>query len=210
MSKRKKIYIIRHGQTDYNKNGMVQGSGIDAPLNEEGYRQAELFWQAYKEYSFDAVYTSALQRTHQSVQKFIEAGFKHVVFEGLNEINWGHREGKAFTNEEHNHYLEVVTAWQNGELHVLIEGGESPQDVQRRQQTVLKYLLEEEEGENILICMHGRAMRILLCYMLNYPLQNMDYFDHDNLGLYELTWTGSMFVVDRFNDRRHLLVAENN
>ncbi|WP_224997522.1 histidine phosphatase family protein [Cesiribacter sp. SM1] len=203
--KQKKIYLIRHGQTDYNKNGMVQGSGIDAPLNEEGHRQAELFWQAYKDYPFDVVYTSALQRTHQSVQKFLDAGFPHVVFEGLNEINWGHKEGKPFTHEEHDHYLQVVKAWQQGELHVLIEGGESPMDVQRRQQVVLKYLLEEEEGETILICMHGRAMRILLCYMLNYPLQNMDYFEHDNLGLYELTWTGSMFVVDRFNDRRHLL-----
>ncbi|AHM62520.1 phosphoglycerate mutase [Flammeovirgaceae bacterium 311] len=203
--KQKKIYLIRHGQTDYNKNGMVQGSGIDTPLNEEGYRQAELFWHAYKDYPFDVVYTSALQRTQQSVQKFLDAGFPHVVFEGLNEINWGHKEGKPFTREEHDHYLQVVKAWQQGELHVLIEGGESPLDVQHRQEVVLKYLLEEEEGETILICMHGRAMRILLCYMLHYPLQNMDHFEHDNLGLYELTWTGSMFIVDRYNDRRHLL-----
>ncbi|EMR02936.1 histidine phosphatase family protein [Cesiribacter andamanensis] len=207
--KQKKIYLIRHGQTDYNKRGMVQGSGIDAPLNEEGYRQAERFWQAYKDFPFDKVYTSALQRTQQSVQKFIDAGIPHVVFEGLNEIHWGHKEGKPFTREEHDHYLNVVKAWQQGELHVLIEGGESPMDVQKRQQVVLQYLLEEEEGERILICMHGRAMRILLCYMLNYPLQNMDYFEHDNLCLYELSWTGSMFVVQRFNDRRHLQPAQN-
>ncbi len=208
--KRKKIFLIRHGQTEYNRKGMVQGSGIDAPLNEEGYRQAERFWQAYKDYPFDKVYTSALQRTQQSVQKFIDAGLPHIIFEGLNEINWGHKEGKAFNHEEHDYYLEVVKAWQQGELHVLIEGGESPNDVQRRQEVVLKYLLEEEEDETILICMHGRAMRILLCYMLNYSLQNMDYFDHDNLCIYELSWTGSMFVVDRFNDRRHLLVNQNN
>ena len=189
---------------------MVQGSGIDAPLNEEGFRQAELFWQAYKDYPFDVIYTSALQRTQQSVQKFLDAGLPHVIFEGLNEINWGHKEGKPFSREEHDHYLQVVKAWQEGELHVLIEGGESPLDVQRRQEVVLKYLLEEEEGENILICMHGRAMRILLCYMLNYSLQNMDYFEHDNLGLYEISWTGSMFVVDRYNDRRHLMVNQNN
>jgi broad specificity phosphatase PhoE len=188
---------------------MVQGSGIDAPLNEEGYRQAERFWQAYKDFPFDKVYTSALQRTQQSVQTFIDAGIPHVVFEGLNEIHWGHKEGKPFNREEHDHYLNVVKAWQQGELHVLIEGGESPMDVQKRQQVVLQYLLEEEEGETILICMHGRAMRILLCYMLNYPLQNMDYFEHDNLCLYELSWTGSMFIVNRFNDRYHLQPAQN-
>ena len=51
--------------------------------------------------------------------------------------------------------------------------------------------------------MHGRAMRILLTLMLNYPLKSMDTFEHSNLGLYELTYTGTMFTVDKFNDTSH-------
>lgn len=200
----KKIFLIRHGQTDYNKKGMVQGSGIDAALNSTGQAQAQAFYDHYQDYPFQRVYTSALQRTQQSVQSFLDRGLPHTIFEGLNEINWGEQEGKPFDKETHDHYLNIIKRWQAGELHVMIEGGESPNQVVKRQETVLKYLLEEEEAERVLICMHGRAMRILLCRMLHYPLHNMDLFAHDNLGLYELTYTGSMFRLDRYNDLRHL------
>ena len=93
----KKIYLIRHGQTDYNLRGVVQGSGIDAPLNETGRKQAEAFYQTYKSVSFDKVYTSVLQRSQQSVKKFLADGIPHEAFEGLNEISWGNREGISIT-----------------------------------------------------------------------------------------------------------------
>ena len=183
---------------------MVQGSGIDAPLNEKGRWQAELFWELYKDYPFEKVYTSALIRTHQTVARFIEKGIPHVEFEGLNEIHWGTKEGKVATTEDHDDYMRVTKAWENGELHVKIEGGESPNDVARKQEVVLDFLKNEEEAEHILICMHGRAMRILLCLMLNYPLSEMDRFAHDNTSLYKLTYTGSMFVLDDYNNLLHL------
>jgi len=63
--KSKKIYLIRHGQTDYNLKGIVKGSGIDAPINENGRKQAELFYNAYQHIAFDKVYTSKLQRSKQ-------------------------------------------------------------------------------------------------------------------------------------------------
>ncbi|WP_017731429.1 histidine phosphatase family protein [Nafulsella turpanensis] len=202
--KSKKIFLFRHGQTEYNKNGIVQGSGIDAPLNDTGRWQAEQLWNFYREHPFERVYTSALIRTHQTVARFIEAGIPHIQFEGLNEINWGIKEGKTSTAEDHDEYMKVVKAWQSGELHVMIEGGESPLQVQERQKLVLDYLTREEKAENILICMHGRAMRILLCLMLNYPLSEMDIFEHHNTSLYKLTYTGSMFVLDDYNNLLHL------
>ncbi len=52
--------------------------------------------------------------------------------------------------------------------------------------------------------MHGRALRILLCQLLNYPLKGMDLFEHTNLGLYLLEFTGSMFSVNKYNDVSHL------
>jgi broad specificity phosphatase PhoE len=134
----------------------------------------------------------------------LNRAFPHVQFEGLNEINWGVKEGKESSREDHDEYMKVVSAWQSGELHVMIEGGESPLDVQKRQEVVLEYLRKEEEAENILVCMHGRAMRIFLCLMLNYPLSEMDRFAHDNTSLYKLTFTGSMFVLDDYNNLLHL------
>ncbi len=200
----KKIYIVRHGQTDYNLNGIVQGSGIDSSLNETGRAQAEAFYQAYKGVPFDRVYTSDLKRTHQSVKRFLEDGFPTTALSGLNEINWGTREGIKITPEDDVYYHQVIQSWRDGNTDLRIEGGESPEDVQTRQKVALDHILAQKEEDTILVCMHGRAIRIFLCLLLNKPLKTMDSFEHTNLCLYLVTYTGSMFNIESFNDTRHL------
>ncbi|MCC9165502.1 histidine phosphatase family protein [Pontibacter harenae] len=200
----KKIYLVRHGQTDYNLRGVVQGSGIDSVLNSTGQRQAELFFEQYKDVPFDKVYTSALQRSVQSVQGFIDLGIPHEKHAGLNEISWGTREGTRMTPEEDAYYFDMLQRWTNGETSVCIEGGESPEVVAARQRPVVDLILSRPEEETILICMHGRAMRILLCVLLNYPLSCMEEFEHQNLCLYRLDYTGTMFQVKSYCDVEHL------
>lgn len=202
--KSKKIYLVRHGQTDYNLNGIVQGSGIDASLNVKGQQQADIFYSSFSSVAFDKVYTSALKRSIQSVQQFIDDGVPHQVVPELNEINWGTREGIKITPEEDEYYHSVIKKWQEGDVSLEIEGGESPQQVFERQTKALDVILANHTEETILICMHGRAMRILLCQMLNYPLHCMDMFEHSNLCLYKLNYTGNMFSVELFNYTAHL------
>ena len=202
--KSKKIYLVRHGQTDYNLNGIVQGSGIDAPLNQTGIKQSDAFFSKYKEIDFDKVYTSTLQRSVQSLKSFLDKGIDHEPLSGLNEINWGMREGIKITPEEDAYYHNVINRWQQGEEELRIEGGESPKDVYIRQKVALKKIMDNENEKTVLICMHGRAMRIFLCLLLNYPLKSMDTFDHSNLCLYLLNYTGSMFSIEVFNDTSHL------
>jgi probable phosphoglycerate mutase len=202
--KPKKIYLIRHGQTNFNRMGIVQGGGIDSDLNETGRRQAQAFYNYYKDIPFDKIYISTLKRTMQSVQGFIDKGLPYEAHAGLNEINWGYREGIHITPEEDAYYYQVLNAWSTGDVTLQIEGGESPIDVQNRQKPVLDLILSRPEEETILVCMHGRAMRILLSLMLNYPLQCMDMFEHQNLCLYKLVYTGNLFTVETFNDIAHL------
>jgi len=83
--------------------------------------------------------------------------------EGLNEINWGFKEGKSFSQIDENYYKDVLSKWQNGQIDYAIDGGESPLDVYNRQKSALKYVLSKQNEKLILICMHGRAMRIFLC-----------------------------------------------
>jgi len=69
-----KIYLVRHGQTDFNLKGVVQGSGIDAPINKTGRSQAAAFFEAYKDVEFDQIYHTSLIRTRQSIQQFVDRG----------------------------------------------------------------------------------------------------------------------------------------
>jgi broad specificity phosphatase PhoE len=200
----KKIYIVRHGQTDFNLKGIVQGSGVDSELNDYGRLQAKLFFETYKEVAFDKIYTSALKRTQQTVSHFIERGIPFEKLSGLNEISWGKKEGQAITPEEDEYYNYMLNQWQLGDTSLRIEGGESPDEVVQRMKPAMEHIMSKEGEQTILVCMHGRAMRILLCHLLNYPLRSMDMFEHENLCLYILNYTGSMFNIELYNDTYHL------
>ena len=200
----KKIYLVRHGQTKFNQQGVVQGRGIDAPLNETGIRQAEMFYQAYKNISFEKVYTSSLKRTHESVQQFIKDGIEHEEYEGFDEISWGLHEGAEASEERNVYFRDIIAQWTQGKTHIKIEGGESPEDVAERQMLVINKILGSSE-DVILVCMHGRAIRILLCKLLDYPLSEMDKFAHANLGLYVLDYTDGVFNINLENSTRHLV-----
>ena len=90
-SEKKKIYIIRHGETEYNKLGMVQGSGVDTDLNDTGRYQAKCFYEAHKHIKFDKIYTSALRRTHQTVHLFLKNGIAWETLKGLHPFIWRQR-----------------------------------------------------------------------------------------------------------------------
>ena len=199
----KKIYIVRHGQTDFNLNNIVQGSGVNSSLNDRGLAQGKAFFDTYKHLAFEKIYTSALKRTHESVQQFIDLGIPYEALVGLNEISWGTKEGHKITPSEDEYYHYMLKQWQLGETSLKIEKGESPDDVTARMRPALDYIMRQEE-DLILICMHGRAIRILLCMLLNYPLQSMDMFEHSNLCLYVVNFTGSMFSVESYNNTDHL------
>lgn len=200
----KKIYLIRHGQTDFNRMGIVQGSGIDTSLNDLGRSQARAFYERYRHVPFDKVYTSTLKRTVESVDDFIRGGVVHEPLSGLNEINWGKKEGKQITPDSDAYYRYLIDEWARGNTALAIEGGESPDDVFRRLSTSLDHILANHHERNVLICMHGRAIRIMLCRMLERPLRFMDEFSHTNLGLYLLDYSADGFVVELENDIGHL------
>ena len=168
----KKIYIVRHGQTDFNLRNIVQGSGVDSSLNQRGIAQAKAFFDHYKDVPFDKVYTSALKRTRESVQGFLDLGIPTESIAGLNEISWGTKEGYKITPEEDQYYHYMLKQWQVGNTSLKIEGGESPDDVIKRMKPAVDYIMKHEHEKTILICMHGRAIRILLCYPSSRGKQN--------------------------------------
>jgi broad specificity phosphatase PhoE len=122
----KTLYVVRHGQTDLNKQGIVQGRGRDTDLNEEGRRQAALFYKAYKDVPFNKIYVSELKRTQQSIQAFIDKGISYEKLSGLDELAWGVLEGQPTTPGNKAAFLKLIRNWLDGKLDSKFEGGESP------------------------------------------------------------------------------------
>ncbi len=183
----------------------MQGSGVDASLNERGLAQAQAFYDHYHTTHFDRVYFSKLKRSKQSIDSFLKKGMPFEEHAELNEISWGNREGQKITPEEDAYYHWILKQWQEGKTSIPIEGGDSPDQVALRQKLFIDLIKSRPDDKSILVCMHGRAMRILLCQLLNYPLSSMDMFEHENLGLYLLHYNGGQFSVELYNNTDHLV-----
>ncbi|WP_462249789.1 histidine phosphatase family protein [Ekhidna sp.] len=202
--KNKTIYILRHGETDFNLKGMVQGRGVNASLNSNGIEQATKAGEYLSSINFDRVFTSELIRTKETVGQFKLNGTPVSSHDGFDEISWGNQEGKVASYDAKNLYADTVNGWRRGELNLNVGGGESPLEVMERQKDAMKMVLESD-SENILICMHGRAMRVLLCWILNYPLNYMDGFPHQNCSYYVIEQRAKSFYLKAFNQTDHLL-----
>jgi len=142
----KTLYIVRHGQTDFNKRGIIQGRGIDTDLNDVGRKQAQLFYDAYKDVPFDKIYISELKRTQQSIQPFIDKGIPFEKLPGLDELAWGVHEGQPSTPENKAAFLQIMRDWLDGKLDKKFEGGESPNEVKARQIEAINTIMSHPEA----------------------------------------------------------------
>lgn len=202
---KKEIYIIRHGQTDFNVKQIVQGRGINSDINDTGIQQAKLFFEAHKEIKFDIVYTSSLKRTWQTADSFISKKIPHLIRTNLDEIDWGIFEGVEHHAGLQKEYYDIIEEWKNGNLSVKIEGGESANDLAER---LLPFIeeIKNTTAQTILVCTHGRTLRILICLLLRIDIAQMDNFDHQNTCLYHLSYDDNTFSLIKENDTTHLNV----
>ena len=196
-----RLFFVRHGQTDYNLKQIVQGGGIDSDLNATGQKQAHAFFEAYQDLSFDAVYASPLKRTHQTLAPWVAAGYNFEIENGLKEFNWGHYEGKRPTVDEHENFKNIIRRWHAGEVDLRVAEGENLREAWQRAEPFFSQLPEKHSDQQVLLCSHGRQLRIMLCKLLQRPYEEMERFSHGNTGLTILEYDG---------DGRYELVSLNN
>ncbi len=180
----KRLYFVRHGETNFNIEGIVQGRQIDSDLNEIGIKQRDLLCKQLKTCNLDHIYLSTLKRTYQTMSPLIDNGVPYQCIEDLDELNFGQIEGTPIFDAHGNSILkEILTGWKSGNLDLRFEGGESPLEALERVKKGLSSILMKENESTIAICLHQRILRIVMCYILNKPLTMMDDFPHHNTGV---------------------------
>ncbi len=199
------LYFLRHGQTDFNRKGIVQGSGVDSDLNEFGKEQAKAFFTHYRRVPFEHLFASKLKRTHQTLHPWIESGKTFSIHAGLNELNWGVHEGIKPSPAHRENFQSTLQKWAQGHLHEKVKQGESPVEAWSRAEGFFSQLKKDFFNHNILLCSHGRQLRIILSSLIDQDLKQMEKYAHSNTGL-------SIVTIDRdgrahpeqINDTRHL------
>ena len=195
-----KLYIIRHAETEYNRKGIIQGSEVDSDINDIGDSQSKSFYDYYQNVNFDKIYTSDLKRTFQTVKRFTENGTEYEKLKEFNEISWGVNQGKSDDLED---YSKLIDTWLAGDLDNKFEKGESPNEMSLRLVKGFNKVLEDNH-DTVLLCIHGRALRILLSKIIDNDLTKMDKYIHSNTGLYILEFKDGKYEILGSNLRDHL------
>ena len=165
------VYLLRHGETQWNADGNKYCGRTDIALTKKGISQAELVRDQLKHISFDAVYSSPLQRALTTAQ--IASGRIDVITdERLIEVNFGNWEGK--TREEF--IAEDASLWKNwcdNPSQSKAGGtGETALEVVKRVNDFYESVLKKHPSGNILSVGHNGINRLYLSYKLGMNLKD--------------------------------------
>lgn len=163
-----RIYLIRHGETDYNIRQCYYGR-TEAMLTEEGVRQAEAFGEYFRDIHWDHVVVSPLKRAWDTAM--LAAGSRREVFipeDRLMEQDFGIFEGRTY-KEICKEYPAEMAAWNADFAHYRIPGGESFSQVRERVEEWVG-TIERTEG-NMLVVAHKGTLGHMLAALLGLPLE---------------------------------------
>lgn len=162
-----KIYVVRHGQTDYNINGLFQGRK-DIPLNSVGIKQAEETAQKFKSIPVDIILVSPLTRAKETA-KYISnvTGIKPVIEQDLIERNFGDMEGKP-NREDCN--IKMLLDY---EKNYNICNVEPIQSLFKRVSDCLDKIIDKYMGKNVVLVTHGGVAQAIDIYFHGFP-ENKD------------------------------------
>jgi probable phosphoglycerate mutase len=205
------LYLVRHGETDYNRKRIMQGGGIDSRLNQTGREQAEILADRLADIPFDVIYSSPMHRARETAK--ILARRHHNLprkeLDDLREMAWGVFEGEPPSEERDAALQEIKASWRQGNFDRRIEGGESVLDVQKRATRAAEHLVTEEAGSTALVVTHGRYLRVLLATVLDDAgLEQMHSFGHDNTCVNRLVHEDGRYVPELLNCTAHLEAVE--
>ena len=168
-----KLYVIRHGKTDWNEQCKLQGR-TDIPLNENGRSQAREAASEYKNIYFDVCYCSPLARARETMEILLEGRDIPVIFDDrLSEMNFGTYEGVYDYFEDESLPVNVFFKHPE-EYHTAPPEGESIDDLMARtgaflEETALPLV---KEGKNVLIVGHGAMDSSIVCHIKKRPLSD--------------------------------------
>ena len=192
------LYLLRHGQTDYNLTRRLQGTS-DIPLNQTGIDQAKKANEGLKNYKIDLCFCSPLQRAQLTAQLFLKGSNVPIYIDSrLIEIGFGIYEGDE--NAVHDSTHPIYPFFNDIEHYIPSNGAESVEHLYKRTNDLLKdiipYLID---GKNILLVGHGAMHASIYNQLYSIPLK--DYWKHlmKNCEIVEIE---NQTVFDLFSEKR--------
>ena len=161
-----KIYLTRHGQTEWNIQGKMQGTA-ESTLTEKGIEEAKKLGKSLEKIKFDSVYTSPIGRAHDTTKYIV--GDRDVEIKTMNclrEMNFGIWEG-MYNSEVQEKYMDQYNKfWNEPHLYEPMKG-ETFQEVVDRVRDCFFNIIRNEKSENILVVTHTIVIKAIYTILKN-------------------------------------------
>jgi len=194
------LYMIRHGETDHNASGRMQG-WLDIPLNAMGMHQATILAHRFRGKTLAAVYASPLMRAAETGRAVAEAVDVPIrMDERLREYNMGDWSGLTID--------EIVRGEPNfsahGPIEIPVPNGESAQQMHARVSSFLNSVIEQHAGQRAVAVSHGGTLAMMVATMLGMPVLRRQPFSFGNTSIAKAEYSHGHWRLRTLNDQCHL------
>jgi broad specificity phosphatase PhoE len=198
-----KVYLVRHGKTEWNRDKKFQGHK-NSPLLEEGKEQARLLGERLRDKKIGVLYCSPLLRTRETAELLNLPG-EFIPDNAFKEIHLGILEGREFDSLDPDLKPVVESFWNSPhQFDKSLTGGEDFMDIQKRSVQRLKELVESSR-DDLLIVSHGALLKSILNYYLEKPLKEFwspPMLQPASLTVLEFT-EGKFTGIEKLGDTSH-------
>ncbi len=199
-----KLFIVRHGETDWNVEGRIQG-WTDVPLNATGLAQARLLADRLgQESGYTALYGSPLRRAWETAEIIGQAvGLEPIPEPRLKERCLGEMEGLNMP-EIKERYPDLYRRWRSGNLHEPFPGEEQPEVFRGRVQGLLQELGSQRTDGRVILVTHGGTLGMIMATIMQLDLNRHFPFWFDNACINVIRYDERGPRVSALNDTCHL------
>lgn len=198
-----KLFLVRHGETDWNKLGKCQGIS-DVPLNSNGVKQAQDLAYSLRNEKLNAIYSSDLSRALTTANEVAKYHSVEVIMdERFREMDQGDFEGLEIGYLREN-YPNILKEWREKPETLRIPGGETLTEVQERAWTGINNLLNRYNGKSVLLVSHNMTIITLLCKFSKKSLLSFKEFLVHESSKSVISFHNDMFEIEVLNDISHL------
>jgi len=194
------IYLIRHGQTEYNDKNIFRGQ-LDISLNSYGISQAESIGKALEVIGFDTIYTSPLiraKKTAEIIHKYQDKKLSMNIENNFTDLNYGRWQGENH-EEVKNNYPKLYYEWETSPYNTQISGGESLYDAQKRSWNGLKKIIDNSKDKIICIVSHRVINKLLISKILDIPKTGFWKIRQDTGCINIIEYSNKKFTVIKLN-----------
>lgn len=167
-----RIYLVRHGETQWNVEGRIQG-WKNSKLTEKGIKDALALGRYLKEVNFKCVYTSPFERAYDTAKYIVgHRQCKILVNDNFRELNFGQWEGQDFNTVRSNYPDEEYNLW-NAPASYISVGGENIDEFLKRVKAGLLEIINNNHQGNILLVTHALVIKAIYNIIRQLPLEDI-------------------------------------